>query len=337
MIIIYPPSNHLYDPKYEVVSGEKVPHHESAVRIKSIMSALRKEGFTLKKVSKLMPLSSLLKIHDAEYVKFIKTSSQEAKIDEWRYPSIFSRVKNHQVAKSLINQGFYSFDTYTPIGSKTYQAAIESASAAYRAAIMIKRLKSPVSYAVCRPPGHHAESSRMGGYCYFNNAAVAADYLSVNGKVVVLDVDFHHGNGTQQIFFNRKDVLTISIHADPALRFPYYYGFENEIGIEDGKGFNRNYPLPMKVNNWYYHKVLLRAINTIVRYNPKYLVIGLGIDGHKDDPIGEFKLTTKYYNRMAKAIASLKIPTVIVQEGGYNVKILGRAVISFLNGFKIKD
>lgn len=161
----------------------------------------------------------------------------------------------------------------------------------------------------------------------------AAHHLSKNAKVAILDVDFHHGNGTQHIFYHRSDILTISIHADPAWKFPYYSGYKNERGIDKGKGFNVNYPLGAGVTNSQYQLTLENSLCKIQNFHPRYLIISLGLDTHKADPIGGFKLTTKYYTLMAKTIKRLNLPTVIIQEGDYNTKLLGKNVVAFLTGY----
>jgi acetoin utilization deacetylase AcuC-like enzyme len=226
----------------------------------------------------------------------------------------------------------YSFDTYTPVNSATYEAARGSAMAALTAASHVRRGER-VSYALCRPPGHHAERARMGGYCYFNNAAIAAEYLSTRGSVCVLDIDVHHANGTQHIFYDRKDVLVVSIHGDPDSLFPYFSGRAEEKGIAAGIGYTINFPLPLHTSDDVYDETLRAALARIVEFNPQYLVVSVGYDAHIDDPIGRFDLSTAYYARMASAIAALDIPTVLIQEGGYNTKMLGNVAKTFVRGF----
>lgn len=173
----------------------------------------------------------------------------------------------------------------------------------------------------------------MGGYCYLNNAAVATEYLSGFGKVATLDVDFHHGNGTQHIFYHRSDVLTISIHAHPDWKFPFFSGYENEVGTGAGEGFNRNFALTEGTTDSQYQTVLEQALEHIREFRPDYLVISLGLDTHESDPIGGFRLTSEYFTEMARSIADLQLPTVIIQEGGYNTDLLGKNVVAFLDGF----
>ncbi len=334
MRIIYPPVHIKHNPRYEIFNGEQTSHQEIPERLKTIIKALTKNGFKLDKVSKKIPLSLLKKVHTPDYVDFIKKSSSALKENECLYPAVFGeKNKINGELNSLARLGIYSLDMYTPILKHTYNAALQSASVAYEVAHDIKEGKIKIGYALCRPPGHHAERSRMGGYCYFNNTAVAAEFLSQFGKVAILDVDFHHGNGTQDIFYDRKDVLTVSIHANPVWKFPYYSGFTNEKGVDKGKGLNINYSLDKGTTNNQYQYVLKKALTKIIKHHPKYLVISYGADTHESDPIGGFLLTTDYYTEMAKAIRALELPTVIIQEGGYNNVFLGKNVLAFLNGF----
>ncbi|EKE13739.1 MAG: histone deacetylase superfamily protein [uncultured bacterium] len=330
MRIIYSRIHLFHIPEFEIFNGHAGPHSEVPARVENIKKGLIEFGFTINKPIKKVPLSLINRVHEKNYVQFLK------KLIEYSYPSVFpynELNKNKKLINPLANFGKYSFDLYTPMSKNIFKIAVDSASLAFELADDIKNKKIKVGYALCRPPGHHAERSKMGGYCYLNNSAIAAEHLSTNGKVAILDVDFHHGNGTQNIFYDRGDVLTISIHADPNWKFPYFTGFSNERGINEGQGKNFNFFLPKGTTNNQYQRTLEKAINKIEEFKPKYLVIPLGLDTHQSDPIGGFELTTKYYTEMAKTINSLKLPTLIVQEGGYNTKLLGNNVVAFLNGF----
>jgi acetoin utilization deacetylase AcuC-like enzyme len=172
----------------------------------------------------------------------------------------------------------------------------------------------------------------MGGYCYFNNAAIASHYLSQHGKVALLDVDFHHGNGSQDIFYERDDVLYVSIHADPRVRFPYSTGFASELGSGRGRGFNRNYPLALGTSDDAYLSALDVTLADVSGFEPAFLVVSLGFDTYRDDPIGGFALGSDVYTTIGERIASLGLPTLLVQEGGYNVEALPGLVQNFLKG-----
>lgn len=330
MKILYSPTHLSHVPEFEIFNGHPDAHAEVPSRIENINKSLIKNGFKVNNLMKKTPISLIVKTHKKEYVDFIKKGSV------FLYPSVFpynDLNQGRKLSNNLANHGKYSFDLYTPMLKNIFKIAHESSSLAYELSEEILNKKIKVGYALCRPPGHHAEKARMGGYCYFNNSAIAAQNLSSKGKVAILDVDFHHGNGTQNIFYDRGDVLTISIHADPNWKFPFYTGFSHETGIDAGEGKNINYPLPKGTGNYQYQKILELALDKIKKFSPKYLVIPLGLDTHRDDPIGGFQLTTDYYQKMAKTISDLKIPILIIQEGGYNTALLGDNVVSFLKGF----
>jgi acetoin utilization deacetylase AcuC-like enzyme len=212
----------------------------------------------------------------------------------------------------------------------TYAAALGGATAALRAAGVVAGGAERQVYVLTRPPGHHAERDRCGGYSYFNNAAVAADRLSKLGKVAVLDVDVHHGNGTQHLFYDRADVLTVSIHGDPEGLFPYFSGFADETGAGAGLGCNRNLPLPTGTGVRKYQPALDAAVEAIGSFRPEFAVVAFGADAHEADPIGGFRLPTESFARMGDAVRQLGLPTVVVQEGGYNLAVLGESVAAFL-------
>jgi len=329
MKILYSDVHRSHVPLYEIFNGHSDPHAEVPARVENIRNSLKKAGYRINTPIKEIPMSLLYGTHRRDYVDFIKEGSS------YSYPSVFPY--NHvnekrKLVNPLARHGRFSFDLYTPMHRQIFTVARQSASLAYELANDLRDGRISAGYAMCRPPGHHAEYAKMGGYCYFNNSALAANYLSHNGRVAVLDVDFHHGNGTQNIFYERNDVLTISIHADPDWKFPYFTGFKHETGRGKGKGYNINYPLPKDTGNGNYQKTLICAIVKIKRFRPHYLIVPLGLDTHKDDPIGGFALSTDYYTKMARTIKMLGLPTLIVQEGGYNTKLLGNNVVAFLKG-----
>jgi len=189
-----------------------------------------------------------------------------------------------------------------------------------------------IAYALVRPPGHHAEGKSFGGFCYFNSAAVAANYLSDIGKVAVLDIDYHHGNGTQDIFYKRSDVLTLSIHGNPRFAYPYFSGFADERGEGTGENCNVNYALDENIDGAAYAKVLDRALRRIRRFHPRFLVVALGLDTARGDPTGTWMLSKQDFYENGYKIGSMAIPTVAVQEGGYRTKSLGANAGCFFQG-----
>ncbi|MCL4353180.1 histone deacetylase family protein [Patescibacteria group bacterium] len=311
--IIYSKRHREHNPPYEIYDGLLEPYAEKAERIESVAETLRTGGLGRFYNPSIFPISHINNVHQKQYVSFLQKRSNKLRQDEVLYPS------------------YFIIDTYTPIVRKTYMAAKTAVDVALTGARYVLRGEKVV-YSLCRPPGHHAEYKTMGGYCYFNNAAIAADYLSRKGRAVILDIDFHHGNGTQSIFYNRSDVLYISIHADPHEKFPYISGFANERGSGEGLGFNKNYPLPLGITDKQYFLTLRKALKDINDFNPKFLIVSAGFDTYEKDPIGGFKLTIPFYETIGREIASLQIPTLIIQEGGYHIEDLGKIALSFLRG-----
>ena len=332
MRLYYTSKSRLHNPLFEINNGEKVRHPENAQRVEIILNALREEGFESEEVNSVISIKDLMRIHSRDFINSFKRMSGSLGENEVLYPDVFLRERMNTGRSILALAGQYSFDLYTPILRGTYQAALGAAAVAMRSATELAKGEHVV-YGLTHPIGHHALPDKMGGYSYFNNAAIAADYLSGFGKVAILDLDFHHGNGTQEIFYERSDVLFVSIHVDPSVKFPYYYGFRDERGKGEGLGFNFNYPLPIGTGEEEYQRTLERAVRNIRRFRPQFLVISLGFDTYINDPIGGFKLRTPYYGKAAATINTLNIPTVIIQEGGYDLEALGKNLVSFLNGY----
>jgi acetoin utilization deacetylase AcuC-like enzyme len=229
--------------------------------------------------------------------------------------------------------GYHTADTSTPIRAGTWRAVYGSAQAAISAADAA--IAHGRAYALCRPPGHHAYADSAGGFCYVNNTAVAAQRLrsTLNASVAVLDIDVHHGNGTQGIFYERADVCTVSIHADPSNYFPFFSGYVDERGRGPGEGFNLNLPVPQGSGDEVFLDAVKHALERIRTYAPAALVIALGLDASEHDPIGALKVTTQGFGRAAEAIGALRVPTAIVQEGGYLCPSLPVNLVAFLGQF----
>ena len=336
MKVLYNPHHKAHNPPHEVFNGDHDTAQEIPDRAFNIYRTLKKERFQLVGDVRAVPRALLEEVHDKEYLNFMESACSTLRTKQYLYPSVWSYTKNikDKINSSLIAQmGRYIFDMYTPLLRDTYSVALGSASLAYTAATLLHSNPNEIYYALCRPPGHHAERAMAGGYCYINNSAIAAQYLSRYGKVAAIDVDFHHGNGTQNIFYERNDVFTVSIHADPVWKFPHYSGFTNETGRGIGEGCNVNIPLERDVSDTQYDSVLQQVLEHIIKFKPSYIVVPYGADTHISDPIGGFRLSTEYFTQMGKRIKSLSIPTMIVQEGGYNNEHLGKNVTAFLKGF----
>jgi acetoin utilization deacetylase AcuC-like enzyme len=215
----------------------------------------------------------------------------------------------------------------------TYEAALASANCALSAAQAVADGERS-AFALCRPPGHHAGKDYAGGYCFINNASVAANWLSSRGIVALLDMDYHCGNGTQDIFYDRNDVLTISIHADPNFEYPHFAGYADERGIGKGLGFHHNFPLPAGTDDAAYVGTLKHTLELIRDFEPAYLVVSAGMDIYADDPLGKIRVTTDGIIEIGKLISAPRLPTVIVMEGGYNNAALGKNMTGFLGEFR---
>jgi acetoin utilization deacetylase AcuC-like enzyme len=232
-----------------------------------------------------------------------------------------------------VRAGYFCIDTFTPINANAYLAARRAVDCALTAAEQVLG-GVRLAYALVRPPGHHAERYDFGGFCYFNNAAVAAHHLSRYGRVAVLDIDYHHGNGTQQIFYERSNVLTVSIHGDPSISYPYFSGFRDEQGAGPELGYNLNIPLAESCSPDAYRQALERALGRIRRFAPAFLVVATGFDTASGNPTGSWANRGEDFRRMGESIGRLGQPMLVIQEGGYRVRTLGANVRRFFEGLR---
>jgi acetoin utilization deacetylase AcuC-like enzyme/GNAT superfamily N-acetyltransferase len=305
---------------------------ESPVRVKSILKVIEPSGLFACIKPRPFPDKYLTAVHDADFVGYLKRACAEVPAGKSLYPYIFPiRNKTRPPKEPSVLSGYYCIDTFTPINANAYLAARRSVDCALTAAREILDGRR-MAYALIRPPGHHAERRSFGGFCYFNNNAIAAQYLCAHGKVAILDVDYHHGNGGQDIFYRRSDVLTVSIHGHPKFAYPYFCGFDEERGEGDGEGFNLNIALPEAIDGDHYRKALTRGLRRIEEFTPQFLVIGLGLDPAKGDPTGTWSLTIKDFLANGRLIGGLGLPMVVVQEGGYRTQTLGKNALAFFRG-----
>ncbi len=331
MRVILNPKHADHVPPGEMEGGAVIPSYEAPGRFEVIRAALESAGgFHFEEPPKPSE-ECVAAIHHAAYITYLREASAEAKrardpAAKQLWPTVFPFGPNPRATGTRALRGQFCFDTYTPILPGTFASALGGASAAARAADLIADGAERNVYVLTRPPGHHAEHDRCGGYCYFNNAAVAAERLAKHGPVAVLDLDVHHGNGTQHIFYSRADVLTVSVHGDPAGLYPFFSGFADETGTGAGLGANVNFPLPPGTGVKEYRPALAAAVEAVRRFKPAFLVFAFGADAHESDPIGGFKLSTKFFAEMGTAVREIGLPTVIVQEGGYNLTTLGACV-----------
>jgi acetoin utilization deacetylase AcuC-like enzyme len=334
MRVFHSPDQLQHDPEQYFRRGRFVPHPERAERYRVMLAALQGAGHNVRRCD-AASRDALLAVHTADYLDFLSTAwaqwqvEVEAGVDV--VPNHFAVPQMNRRPQSVIGlAGFHMLDTACAIGELTVAAAMASAGAAVAAADAVLAGER-MSYALCRPPGHHAYASACSGFCFFNNAAVAAARLGGGGRrVAILDIDVHHGNGTQGIFYHRDDVLTVSLHGDPSGYFPFFTGYADETGLGTGAGYNLNLPMPNGTADDAYLDVLAQALARIRDYRPDALVVALGLDLAAEDPLGIFRITQAGLIEIGGRIATLALPTAVIQEGGYLCDALGPNLAAIL-------
>lgn len=305
---------------------------ESPVRIRNVLKVLSKSNLFKTVSPEVFPEKYIKEIHSNDMISFLKKVSATTPDGTMMYPYIFPVRNPDKKPKELaLLAGYYCMDTFTPMHKNVWEVAREATDSALTGASYLLE-DYPMAYALIRPPGHHAERNLYGGFCYLNSAAIAANYLSKFGNVVLLDIDYHHGNGHQDIFYNRSDVLTISLHGHPSNTYPYFCGFREEKGEGEGVGFNYNFPLKEELSPSDYRMVLADALKVVKRYNPAFIVLSFGLDLAKGDPTGTFAFNSKDFEKTGRMIGTLKKPVLVVQEGGYNNISLGINALRFMEG-----
>jgi acetoin utilization deacetylase AcuC-like enzyme len=338
--LFFSPDQLAHNPQKEISDGALVDAVEVPMRAEMVFDALTK----LPQIDHVpmhdLGRAPIERVHDHDYVSFLEQFGAlwaDAGRGGEAFPFVWpgrdfrtDKVPHHLDGKL----GFYSFDAGTPLTGKTYGAAYASAQSALNGAQALVQGEQ-AAFALCRPPGHHAGKNYYGGYCFFNNAAVAAQYLRDQGaaRVSIFDVDYHHGNGTQAIFYDRADVQFLSVHADPLEEYPYFLGHADERGIGEGEGHTHNYPLPLGTEAKAFKAAIENGLAEIDRFDPDYLIISLGVDFFEGDPISQFKLTHADMPAIGALLKGAGRPTLLVMEGGYAVDDLGRNVAALIDGF----
>ena len=346
MQVVYTPVHLRHDPDVEFETSRAHSPFEHAGRAETIRETLAADtsfSFALPAEWGTEPIAA---VHDPGLLRFLTTAWAEYQQHNGPtrdvVPDVFFRnplrnkMADHGEPESINGRlGWWCFETTTPLTEGTYVAARGAVDTALTAAQIVLD-GDRFAYGLCRPPGHHAATSLYGGYCFFNNAAVAAHHLaSTTGtKVTVLDVDYHHGNGTQEIFYDRDDVQYVSLHGDPTRAYPYSIGFADETGTGRGLGANLNLPLAERTDDDGFVVALGRAAEAISAFGPSTLVVSLGLDTFITDPICDFAVTTDGFERCGSLVAQLGLPTVVLQEGGYDVDHLGENVRRWLYGLE---
>ncbi len=308
---------------------------ESPVRVASILAQIEAAGLCDRIEPRSYPEKWIREVHDPGLVDYLRRASAQVPEGKAVYPYVFPVRNAARPPRDLsVRAGYWCIDTFTPISRNAWPAARRAVDCTLTAADEVLSGRR-FGYALVRPPGHHAERRVFGGFCYLGNAAIAANYMgaAVQGRVAILDVDYHHGNGQQDIFYERDDVLTVSIHGHPSFAYPYFSGFDDERGAGPGEGYNLNLPLPESVDGARYRKELDKALRAIDTFRPLLLVVALGLDPAKGDPTGTWSLNARDFEENGRAIGRLRLPTLIVQEGGYRTRTLGTNARHFLEGF----
>ncbi len=299
---------------------------EIPARVDAILASLEYAGIEVEEFHS-EPRESIVALHSNPMLDYIDEFSSTIEAGRAAYPPVLPGAIRDGTGHP--HSQTYCFDLSTPLTSGTPEAAVAAAGLALEGAARIESGLKLV-YALCRPPGHHAGIDFFGGFCFLNNAALAADTLSKQGAVAILDLDYHHGNGTQQIFYERSDVLYVSTHADPTVAYPQISGFANEVGAGAGEGHNFNFPLPLNTDDGTFLEVLPRAVDKVSKFSPAFLVVSLGLDGAMADPVGTWSLSRESFEKSGEFVAELNLPTLVIQEGGYNLGRLGDDVVAFL-------
>lgn len=333
-----PERQKIHYPRNFLVNGAQQPNPEVPERVDRLLQAACDGGHEIAEPEDF-GLAPIAAVHTPEYIRFLQhIYARWARIpgaSEEVIPNIHPDRREASYPLSAVGQaGYHMVDTACPIGPDSWEAIRWSANCAAAAAEAVRN-GAPAAYALSRPPGHHAFADLAGGFCFVNNSAIAAMILrQAHDRVAIVDVDLHHGNGTQGIFYERADVLTVSVHADPIRFYPFFWGHAHERGAGTGLGYNLNLPLPRGSGDEDFLQALDRGLETVAAYAPGAVVVALGLDAFEGDPFGGLAVSTAGFGRIGQRLAGLRLPTVVVQEGGYLCDALGDNLTAFLGSFE---
>lgn len=346
MITFFYDSHQAHAPAFEFFRGERVPCFETPARAEYVKAQLSARGHALR-APQTDSRAVLSRVHAPRYLAFLENAWRDwcalepGNAQRQPFPSVWpvrSLRSDVEPENFIARLGLYSMDNGSPLSAGAWLAAKAGADAAASAAVLLAGGRGGERAAFCcsRPPGHHAGPDFMGGYCFLNNAAVAAQALLDGGaaRVAVLDVDYHHGNGTQSIFYQRADVLFVSLHGDPLTEYPFYLGHAEETGAGAGAGFNLNLPLAAGCSAARWFEALEQACRRIGACRCEALVVSLGLDTFAEDPISTFALQASDFSRLGERLGALGLPTVFVLEGGYAAAALGHNAVNVIEGFE---
>ncbi len=340
MKVIHTERHRLRASKTELYGGQFVPPFECPERVEHILAELGRRGHGDLMEPEDFGIDPILRVHDANFVGFLKSCWTDWQAEGFEGEAVATSWPSRRMTRDVPPRnidgkiGYYCLASETSISGGTWEAAEASAQVALTGAKLVQD-GARSAFSLCRPPGHHAAQDMFGGYCFLNNAAIAAQSMRDAGakRVAILDVDFHHGNGTQAIFYDRDDVMFLSLHGDPMEAFPYFLGGADETGMGKGAGFNVNYALPPGCPYSQWCEALDDALTKVAGYKPDALVISLGVDTFERDPISFFKLTSADFTDYGARIAQAGLPTLFVMEGGYAVAEIGVNTVNVLEGF----
>jgi acetoin utilization deacetylase AcuC-like enzyme len=337
MKVVCNPEHHAHQPDFFLFRGRVISSKEQPARLDALLAGVRDARLDVIEPNDY-GIAPAAAVHTARYLDFLQhghalwATLPDASAEI--VANVHPLIAGSGYPQSIVGRaGYHMSDTACPIGAGTWRAALRGSHAACHAAELVMHGED-AAYVLTRPPGHHAGRERAGGFCYINNAAVAAERLrSRASRVAIIDVDVHHGNGTQEIFYERRDVLHVSLHADPSLFYPFFTGYREETGAGEGRDCNVNLPLPIGTGDADYLRVLADACDTVSAYRPDALVIALGLDIYRGDPLSAFAISKEGFHAIGRRLGAMAMPTVIVQEGGYLSPALGTNLGAFLDGY----
>ena len=340
MKTVFSTDHRLQDGQSELIDGKLLPCFEKPERAELVLARVREAGLGEVIAPDDFGMAPLERVHDGAFLHFLETAWDGWVAEHGDYDALPlnwpTRGMRHIEPETIDGKlSYFSFDAGTPITAGTWRAARASANVALTGAMLIAD-GAPTTFSLCRPPGHHAAHDFYGGYCFLNNAAIAAQAWRDGGasRVAILDIDYHHGNGTQAIFYDRADVFFASLHGDPAQEFPYFLGYADETGEGKGEGYNLNLPLPWDTGFTAWSAALDDACARILAFAPDALVVSLGVDTFEADPISRFRLKSENFIRIGACIETLGLPSLFIMEGGYAVAEIGINAVNVLTGFE---
>ncbi len=341
MITVYSDKHRLRNSKTELYGGQLVEPYERPSRAEIVLERVKKEKLGEIVKPRDFGIAPVHALHDVGFVEFLQNAWEEWLMTGYKGEAIATcwpaRRMSNRIPEFIEGKvGYYSMSSETSISKGTWEAAYVSKDVALTGAEILLKKENKGVFSLCRPPGHHASFDLFGGYCFLNNAAISAQWFIDNGidKVCILDIDFHHGNGTQDIFYEREDVLYISLHGHPRNAFPHFSGYEDETGYNAGEGTTYNWPMIPGTQFGRWSENLKESFEKIKKFDSKIIVVSLGVDTFENDPISFFKLKSDNFISIGELIAELEIPCHFVMEGGYDIDEIGLNVVNVLQGFE---